>query len=584
MNLHSIRWRLPLSYIAIALVAALASGLMMLAVLRGYYQQRERQYLERNVVPIALTAEQILQATLPEKTIADQVAAWSFLLQARVQIFKANGGLLADSGTPNSQRILMVSNLDAAGGRAGGIFEMPVDATIPLTATIPLNGPAPASGIFLLPAGPPAGAANDVIVVNDCSPGDVCPVGVSVGTFISGTEPITRPIAISMSLASSPYGFEMDANAEISEPRSTQRIEQTLHDTAGNIVGRIVVSDGPGYGAEIVMSVARAWAIASLLALAVAGVTGWLASRRMTAPVLRLTAVTARMTQGDLSARTDVSTPDEFGALGRSFDQMAEQIEGLVGTLRRFVADAAHELNTPITALQTDLELARKMLAEAGSRQARPAGTSRVEPVETHELVETLSCSQQQLTRLQGLVRSLLDLSRLEGQTSLGVRQPVDLAELVQMLAEIYASRAEQAEIKFELTLPGEPVIISGDPAQLNMALGNLLDNALKFTPPGGTVRLSLEKLDAQVSLGVEDTGIGIPAEDLPLLFQRFHRGRNSAAFPGNGLGLAIVKAIVDAHGGTIEAASHSQLTTFHIQLGAAIPVLVSTSLTNGYM
>jgi signal transduction histidine kinase len=566
MNLHSIRWRLPLSYIAIALVAALASGLMMLAVLRDYYQQRERQYLERNVIPIALAAEQILQASLPEKTIADQVTAWSFLLQARVQIFQADGGLLADSGTPNSQRILMVSNLDSAGEQIGGMFARPVDAAIPLTATVPFNGSAPSSGIFLMQAAPPAGTANDLITVNNCGPGDACAAGVSVGTFISGTEPITRPVAISMSLAGSPYGFEMDATAEISAQRSSQRIEQTLHDVAGNTTGRIVVSEGPAYGAEIVANVAWAWAIASLLALVVAGAVGWLASGRMTAPVLQLTDVTTRMAAGDLSARTGANTPDEFGALGRSFDQMAEQIEALVGTLRRFVADAAHELNTPITALQTDLELARKMLADVRSRQARPAGTSRVELVETHELVNTLTRSQQQLTRLQGLVRSLLDLSRLEGQTSLVMRQSVDLAELAHLIAEVYASRAEQAEINFELALPGEPVVISGDPAQLNAALANLLDNALKFTPPGGTVRLRLEKLDAQVSLSVEDTGIGIPTEDLPLLFQRFHRGRNSAAYPGNGLGLAIVKAIVNAHGGTIQARNTDHGAVFILQ------------------
>jgi signal transduction histidine kinase len=177
-----------------------------------------------------------------------------------------------------------------------------------------------------------------------------------------------------------------------------------------------------------------------------------------------------------------------------------------------------------------------------------------------------LECVAGQIARLQGLVRSLLDLSRLEGQTSLVMRQSVDLVELAQLIAEVYASRAEQAEINFELAIPGEPVVISGDPAQLNAALANLLDNALKFTPPGGTVRLRLEKLDAGVSLSVEDTGIGIPAEDLPLLFQRFHRGRNSAAYPGNGLGLAIVKAIVNAHGGTIQAGNTDHGAVFILQ------------------
>ncbi|MFZ6029275.1 MAG: sensor histidine kinase [Chloroflexota bacterium] len=550
MNLHSIRWRLPLSYIAIALLAALASGLMMLAVLRDYYQQREREYVIRNAVPIALAAEQLLQAVVPDVVVADQVKAWSFLLQARVQVFNADGSLLADSGTPDSQHILMVSNA----GVGMDVPEMPsitqsssVSDTGAFTASLPR-----AAGIFLMPAAPP-GTQGDVIVLSDCFPNETCMPGVAVRADeafvpITATEQFTQPIAVSMSLGGSTSGFEMVVSDEIYQQRSSIRVEQTLQNTAGNPIGRLVISEGPAYGAEIFASVAWAWAIASLIALAVAGAAGWLVSRRITAPVLHLTDVTTRMADGDLAARSGADTPDEFGALGRSFDQMAEQIEGLVGTLRRFVADAAHELNTPITALQTDLEMAR----------------TTADTVERSLLMDRVTG---QISRLQGLVRSLLDLSRLEGQTNLPVRQPVDLAELAQNLAEVYASRAEQAGINFELALPGEPAVISGDPTQLNVAIANLLDNAIKFTPPGGTARLRLEKLDAQVFLSVEDTGIGILAEDLPLLFQRFHRGRNSAAYPGNGLGLAIVKAIVNAHGGTIQAGNTDHGAVFILQL-----------------
>jgi len=264
--------------------------------------------------------------------------------------------------------------------------------------------------------------------------------------------------------------------------------------------------------------------------------------------LLHLTKVTAQMAQGDLTVRSGAASADEFGELGRSFDQMAEQIESLVDTLRRFVADAAHELNTPITALQTDLELAR----------------TTTDPNERARLMERLAG---QIGRLHVLVRSLLDLSRLEGKSSLPLHEPVNLTSLIQMISEPFASRSEQAELEFVLELTEQTVNVSGDAAQLRTVLENLLDNAIKFTPPGGTVRLHLEQQDARAVLTVEDSGIGIPDDDLPLLFQRFHRGRNAAAYPGNGLGLAIVDQIARLHGGSVGAENTSPGVRFTLTL-----------------
>jgi signal transduction histidine kinase len=391
------------------------------------------------------------------------------------------------------------------------------------------------SGIFILPGSQPAGS-DQVVVINNCLPGMPCSAGVVSGEVISGTAPISQPVGVIMPVASSFYGLEMDVESEVSSTqRSTQKVEQLLQDQNGGLLGRVVVSEGPAYGSEIVASVARAWALASLIALVLAGGVGWLVSRRITAPVLRLTEVTTQMAQGDLSARVRTDTQDEFGRLGRSFDQMAEQIEGLVSTLRRFVADAAHELNTPITVLQTDLELARTAPDE-------------------HERARLMERLAGQVERLHVLVRSLLDLSRLEGKAGLKQHERVDLTSLAQSVSEVYASRAEQAGLFFELKLPDEPITVTGDPAQLRSALENLLDNALKFTPSDGTVRLVLARQAQQVFLIVEDTGIGIPEDDLPLLFRRFHRGRNAAAYPGNGLGLAIVEQIARLHGGSVKA------------------------------
>ncbi len=137
--------------------------------------------------------------------------------------------------------------------------------------------------------------------------------------------------------------------------------------------------------------------------------------------------------------------------------------------------------------------------------------------------------------------------------------------------AERFASRAEQAERSFTLHLPESEIAVHGDRLQLHRALDNLLENALKFTPKGGSIELQMQQKDDQVILIVTDTGIGILPEDLPQLFSRFHRGRNSAEFPGNGLGLAIVKAIATAHGGQVqvESAGKEQGSRFTLVLPA---------------
>ncbi len=143
----------------------------------------------------------------------------------------------------------------------------------------------------------------------------------------------------------------------------------------------------------------------------------------------------------------------------------------------------------------------------------------------------------------------------------------VDLTALARAISEAYASRAEQAGLTLELELPAAPLVTQGDPAQLRRALENLLDNAIKFTPSGGEVRLRLTRPDKKVELSVEDTGIGMPPDDRPLLFQRFHRGRNAASYPGNGLGLAIVQAIAEAHGGAVTMAAGAGGTCFTVCL-----------------
>jgi two-component system sensor histidine kinase MprB len=270
---------------------------------------------------------------------------------------------------------------------------------------------------------------------------------------------------------------------------------------------------------------------------------GLLLSRGISRPLVELTTATRAMSAGDLSVRVPVRRHyhGEARELAVAFNRMAGQVEETIITLRRFISDAAHEIHTPLTALRTNLELSPD-----------------------DEFVER---AQAQVERLEMLTEGLLDLSRIEAGAPAEVRAPVALIPLVQEVSELYASQAEQAGLTFDLTLPETPVTVQGDEAQLQRALGNLLDNAIKFTPAGGTVSVGLCQEGEWAELWVEDTGIGIPEDDLPHLFSRFHRGRNAAAYPGSGLGLAIVKAIVEGHGGRVRGENVERGARFTVWL-----------------
>lgn len=239
---------------------------------------------------------------------------------------------------------------------------------------------------------------------------------------------------------------------------------------------------------------------------------------------------------------------DEFGALAETFNAMASQIETTVATLRQFVADAAHEINTPLTALRTNLELTTGSDIPDAARA---------------DLEKALA----ELARLDALTSNLLTLTRLENPLVVGQRWSVDLTGLLRQMHKRYASRAEQATINLTVETASESVIVQADPAQITRVFDNLLDNALKFTPGSGQITLGLRADAKTARLWVQDSGIGIPTGDIPRLFSRFHRGRNAAAFPGNGLGLSIVKAIVDDHGGHIEVTNSEQGTCFSVSL-----------------
>ena len=247
------------------------------------------------------------------------------------------------------------------------------------------------------------------------------------------------------------------------------------------------------------------------------------------------------MAGGNLSSRAAIRTRDEFYSLGQSFNSMAEELEKTIETLRNFVTDAAHELLTPVAALRVNLELVRdesnpkKMLDEA-------------------EL---------QTIRLQSIVESLLDLSTIEAENA--NFKPVSVGEIFSSLEETWEPLASQKGIQLQIRYPLGDISILGNQTQIVKALGNLLDNAVKFSGPAGSIQLGFEETSEMVQFYVKDQGIGIPEKEVEKVFQRFFRGRNTSEIPGSGLGLAIVKAIMNRHKGDVTLESTKEGTTVRL-------------------
>jgi signal transduction histidine kinase len=525
MNRNSIRWRLAFSYAAIALLAAFSLGLVLRSVLRSYYDTQEARYLQESAMRIGIITSQLIDANVPAPLIQDQAASWSFFLQARVRIEDASRRLIADSGVPNNRQVVFFTSAVSGGSSVSAPAGTLVQGT---DAPLPLPVPKGAFSIQIIQRQAPVGAGEQGKLV----------------VFSRDAIGVSMPADVSM------YGLFDSSDANVIVRRSSQMVEQRIINERGDVLGRLILSDGPAYGDEIVNNVMNGLVAAGIVAVLLAAFAGWFFSNRITTPITALTQVTSRMAAGDLTARADVAGNDEMEMLGRSFNEMASQVEEMVGTLRSFVADAAHELHTPLTALQTNLELARDE-QNASTRN------------------HYLSRAHEQSQRLEALVRSLLDLSRIEAA---GTKffAPMDIVQLVREVGEQVASRAEQAEREFRMSIFEGPAIVYGNENQLRQVLINLFENAIKFTPKTGSVSIKLERILNEVKLTVADTGIGIPPEDLPHLFERFHRGRNASEYSGNGLGLAIVKAIVAVHGGNVAVESKLMQGTIMV---VSIPV-----------
>jgi two-component system sensor histidine kinase BaeS len=287
--------------------------------------------------------------------------------------------------------------------------------------------------------------------------------------------------------------------------------------------------------------------VAAAGAAALASLLGLLAAGRLVRPLDRLEKAAAGVARGDLTQRSGLADrSDEFGQLGRTFDSMASDLQKAEETRRQFLQDTAHELRTPLTVIDA-------------TSSAILDGV--YEPERRH--IETIRDQSRVLARV---VEDLRTISLAEGGHLQLDRKALDLGEVLSSVAAGFEAPADAASIR--VTLVGAAgLAVVADPVRLRQIVGALVDNALRHTPPGGTVTLSAVRSPRgagqreTVRVAVEDSGAGIPPDALPHIFERyFQAGPSRNRHPGtSGLGLSIVRALAEAHGGSVGAENRAE-------------------------
>ncbi len=278
----------------------------------------------------------------------------------------------------------------------------------------------------------------------------------------------------------------------------------------------------------------QAMAFAAIIAILLASIFGLFFARNLVKPIKRLTDTAEQLKEGNFSARAHLKGEDELAQFGKTFDDMAEAVERDRELERRLTTDVAHELRTPLMAIQATVE----------------AMVDGVLPVDEERLVTVDS----EVMRLSRLVDSLLKLSRLENRSNPTKREIVNVGEVVQGIVSTHEAYVKESGLT--LVYRADPdVYIYGDPDLIRQATANLISNAVRYTDEGGTITVRVKRGESMASIAVEDTGIGLTPEEARMVFQRFWRadsGRDRES-GGLGIGLTVVKQIVERHDGWVQ-------------------------------
>src|SRR6267143_1417399 len=306
-------------------------------------------------------------------------------------------------------------------------------------------------------------------------------------------------------------------------------------------LGFAIVAEPLGVVEEGLRRLRRDFVFGVPLILLLASLGGYFLARKSLSPITRMNQQTQRITAQNLSAQLDVANPrDEVGRLALTINALLARLDAAFQEQKRFIADASHELRTPIAVLRGETEVALEQ--------------ERV----TAEYKESLALIKDEAERLSRIVENLFMLARQPVDAPSTIREPVRLDEIVADCARAASVLATQKGLRLEIEGSLPAITVKGDDEMLKRMLLNLLDNAVKYTPAGGEISIALGSQNGDAHIVVTDTGIGIPAEDQSRIFDRFYRvdKARSRALGSAGLGLSIARWIVEGHGGSLSVES----------------------------
>ena len=284
--------------------------------------------------------------------------------------------------------------------------------------------------------------------------------------------------------------------------------------------------------------------------IVVAAGVGWFMARQAVSGVEAVTRTAQKISGGTLEERVPVKArADEIDRLAVTFNQMLDRIQSLLKEIREMTDNIAHDLKSPITRIRGIAEVTLTTGKSLAEYEGMAASTI------------------EECDRLLDMINTMLMISKTESGVVEPSREEIDLKGLVEKACELFGPSAEDKGVTLNCTVP-DKIRLVGDNRMIQRMLSNLLDNAVKYTPAGGSVTVSVSETEEQVSISVQDTGIGISEDDLPHVFERFYRGDQSRSQAGIGLGLSLARAIARAHGGEITVTSAlNQGSTFTVTL-----------------
>jgi len=497
---RSIRTRLTFSHLAVVVVAMSLSGFLLLSLLQRYFLEAMEQSL---IAQARITAQALIPGALAEGPVAEkQAAAYNTVWQQRVGDLSIQAENVAPSLEGSSLHGVDLNDL--------------ADASLELSSQLDTR-------IRVLDT-------QGVVLVDSLQEGQ---------NEDLGADPQVAQALQGQYASKTDQGGRSLAAMYVALPVLVE----------GQLAGAVYLSQPLSDVTAVLNDLRMRWLLSTAIALLLSAAVGLLLSGAIARPLRRLTAAAGAVARGQLDAQVPVGSRDELGQLSRAFNDMTARLRAARQIQTDFVANVSHELRTPLTSVKGLVETLRGGAVDDARVRDR--------------FLETVEGETDRLIRL---VNDLLLLSRADSEALSLQRSPVDVTELVQSATSRLAPSARAQGLTLRVETHCDAPLAQADPDRIEQVLLNLLDNAIKYSRPGGTVTIKVQQDGPQqpLRLQVRDEGIGIPAEDLPRIGERFYRAdkARSRAAGGSGLGLAIAQALVTAHGGELRVESQEDQGT----------------------